>query len=84
MKSIYKLAGVSAIALSAFAFVAAPESAAAATLRNHPGGAYCLQNRMGGSGNCSFKTLQQCQDSASGNAGGQCFVNVFHRDASSL
>ena len=82
MKSIYKLAGVSAIALSAFAFVATPGSAAAATLRNHPGGAYCLQTR-GEDGNCSFQTLQQCQASAWG-VGGECVVNVFHRDASSL
>ena len=82
MKSIYILAGVSAIAFSAFAFVAAPESAAAATLRNHPGGAYCLQTR-GEDGNCSFQTLRQCQESASG-VGGECVVNVFHRDDSSL
>jgi hypothetical protein len=82
MKSIYKLAAVSAV-FSALAFIAAPGSAEAAAFENHPGGAYCLEGDHYGSGDCSFKTYDQCEASASGTTG-ECMANVFDRDDSSL
>lgn len=81
MNIIYKTAAASAVALSAFAFVAMAGSAAEAAPARHPG-SYCLEDNHGGS-DCSFKTYAQCQASASG-TDAECFVNVFRRDDSDI
>ena len=85
MKTILKLAAVSAVVLPALTFIAGTGSAAVAKPASHPGGAYCLSYNRGGDqqGDCSFKTYAQCQASASG-LNAECYANVFNRDDSDL
>lgn len=81
MNVISKVAAASAVALSAFSFVAMTGSAATAAPVTHTG-KYCLEpNHAGGDGDCSFATYAQCQESASG-IGAECYANVFRRDDS--
>lgn len=79
MKTILKLAAVSAVVFPAFAFIAGTHPAVEAEPA-HPGGAYCLEYNGGGD-DCSFKTFAQCKASASGIAA-ECYANVFGRDDS--
>lgn len=79
MKTILKLAAVSAVALSAFGFIPWRDSAVDVP-PPEPGGAYCLEYHGGGD-DCSFKTYAQCEASASGTAA-ECEANVFGRDDS--
>jgi len=79
MKTILKLAAVSAVVFPAFAFIAGTDSTAGAASA-YPGGAYCLEYNGGGD-DCSFKTYAQCEASASGIAA-ECYANVFGRDDS--
>ncbi len=80
MYKIYKAGLASAVALSALAFVVMAGSPAEAAPQKHPGSNYCLEYNTGGN-DCSFKTYEECQESASG-LNAECFSNVFHRDDS--
>jgi Protein of unknown function (DUF3551) len=77
MKTIHKLATASAVAFSAFAFVALAGSAAQAGPITPPG-RYCLQYDVGGT-NCGFTSYAQCEATASG-GGAECYGNTVEDD----
>lgn len=74
MKTARKIAAISAIALSALAFVAI-ESAPAAAASPSRSDSYCLTYERGVSV-CQYTTFAQCEATASG-IGGQCDLNYF-------
>jgi Protein of unknown function (DUF3551) len=77
MKTIHKLATASAVAFSAFAFVALTGSAAQAGPITPPG-KYCLTYDLGGS-DCSFTSYAECQATASGE-GAECYGDTVRDD----
>jgi hypothetical protein len=77
MKTIHKLATASAVAFSAFAFVALTGSAAQAGPITPPG-KYCLQFDTGGT-DCGFTSYAQCQASASGQDA-ECYGDTVRDD----
>jgi hypothetical protein len=77
MKTIHKLATASAVAFSAFAFVALTGSAAQAGPITPPG-RYCLQFDEGGT-DCSFTSYAQCEASASGQDA-ECYGDTVRDD----
>jgi Protein of unknown function (DUF3551) len=77
MKTIHKLATASAVAFSAFAFVALAGSAAQAGPIT-PSGKYCMTYDHGGS-DCSFTSYAQCQASASGEDA-ECYGDTVRDD----
>ena len=77
MKVIHKLAAVSAVACSAFAFVTLTGSAAQAGPITPPG-KYCMLYDLGGT-DCSFTSYAQCEATASGEAA-QCYGNTARDD----
>jgi len=74
MKTIGKIATASAVAFSAFAFAAAPASAARVGRAIIPQHQYCLSYDWGGS-DCSFTSYGRCEATASGQ-GAECFGNT--------
>jgi hypothetical protein len=78
MKTIATLAMSSAIALSALAFLAAPEAAKAGPIV--PPGRYCLSYDHGGT-DCSFTNYAQCEATASG-IDAECFGSSFRDEHS--
>ena len=77
MKTVYKLATASAVAFSAFAFVALAGSAAQAGPITPPG-RYCLQYDVGGT-DCGFTSYAQCEATASGQDA-ECYGNTVRDD----
>jgi hypothetical protein len=77
MKTIHKLATASAVAFSAFAFVAFAGSAAQAGPITPPG-RYCLQYDEGGT-DCGFASYAQCEATASGQ-GAECYGDTVRDD----
>jgi hypothetical protein len=77
MTTVHKLATASAVAFSAFAFVALPGSAAQAGPITPPG-KYCMLYDLGGS-DCSFTSYAQCQATASGEAA-ECYGDTVRDD----
>jgi hypothetical protein len=77
MKTIHKLAKASAVAFSAFAFVALVGSAAQAGPITPPG-KYCMLYTLGGT-DCSFTSYAECQATASGEAA-ECYGDTVHDD----
>ncbi|MEA2942742.1 MAG: hypothetical protein QOD09_3271 [Bradyrhizobium sp.] len=77
MTTGHKLATASAVAFSAFAFVALTGSAAQAGPITRPG-TYCMQYTLGGT-DCSFKSYAQCEATASGEAA-ECYGNTVRDD----
>jgi hypothetical protein len=77
MKTVHKFAMASAVAFSAFAFVALAGSAAQAGPITPPG-KYCLQYDVGGT-DCSFTSYAQCEATASGGFG-ECYGNTVEGD----
>jgi len=77
MKAIHKLAAVSAVAFSAFAFVTLTGTDAQAGPITPPG-KYCLQYDLGGT-DCSFTSYAQCEATASANAA-VCYGNTPRDD----
>ena len=77
MKTAHKWATASAVAFSAFAFVALAGSAAQAGPITPPG-KYCLQYDYGGT-DCSFTSYAECQATASGEAA-ECYGNTVRDD----
>ncbi len=75
MKTVHKLA--TAVAFSAFAFVALAGSAAQAGPITSPG-KYCMQYTLGGT-DCSFTSYAQCEATASGEAA-ECYGNTARDD----
>jgi hypothetical protein len=73
MKSISKMMTASAVALSAFAFVAMAAPAAYA-------GEFCNTNTSGMRG-CGYSSLEQCQASNAG-VGGNCARDPYYNNAS--
>ena len=73
MTTIHKLAPASAVALSAFAFVALAGTAAQAGPITPPG-KYCMLYDLGGT-DCSFTSYAQCEATASGEAA-ECYGNT--------
>jgi hypothetical protein len=76
MKTIQKLAAASAVAFSAFVFVALAGSAAQAAPITPPG-KYCLQYDLGGS-DCSFTSYAECQ--ATAGEGAECYGDTVRDD----
>ena len=74
MKTVHKLAMASAVAFSAFAFVALAGSAAQAGPIT-PHGRYCMLYTLGGT-DCSFTSYAQCEATASGEAA-ECYGNTI-------
>jgi hypothetical protein len=76
MKTMFKMAAMSAVVFSTFAIVGTAGSGAAmaADLDGAPNDAYCLSNTESGSW-CGYSTFSQCEESASG-TGGDCVANV--------
>jgi uncharacterized protein DUF3551 len=76
MKTMFKMAAMSAVVFSTFALVGTVGSGAAmaAELDGAPNDAYCLSNTESGSW-CGYSTFSQCEQSASG-TGGDCVGNV--------
>jgi hypothetical protein len=79
MKNISMIAVASAAALSALAFIAAPETAKAGPIV--PPGHYCMTYDEGGS-DCSFTSYAQCQAAASG-IDGECYGDTLRDDQAS-
>jgi hypothetical protein len=77
MKTVHKWATASAVALSAFAFVALAGSAAEAGPITPPG-KYCMQYTLGGT-DCSFTSYAECQATASGEAA-ECYGDTVRDD----
>jgi Protein of unknown function (DUF3551) len=77
MKTTHKLATASAVAFSAFAFVAMAGSAAQAGPITPPG-KYCLLYDLGGT-DCSFTSYAQCQATAAG-GGAECYGDTVRDD----
>jgi hypothetical protein len=77
MKTVHKLAAASAVAFSAFAFVALAGSAAQAGPITPPG-RYCMQYTLGGT-DCSFTSYAECQATASGEAA-ECYGDTVRDD----
>jgi hypothetical protein len=77
MKTVHKLATASAVAFSAFAFVALTGSAAQAGPITPPG-KYCMLYDLGGT-DCSFTSYAQCEATASGEAA-MCYGNTVRDD----
>jgi hypothetical protein len=77
MKTVHKFAMASAVAFSAFAFVALAGSAAQAGPITPPG-KYCLQYDVGGT-DCSFTSYAQCEATAAG-GGAECYGNTARDD----
>jgi Protein of unknown function (DUF3551) len=77
MKTVHKLATASAVAFSAFAFVALAASAAQAGPITRPG-TYCMQYTLGGT-DCSFTSYAQCEATASGQ-GAECYGDTVRDD----
>ena len=77
MRAIHKVAMASAVAFSAFAFVAMTGSAAQAGPIAPPGHD-CLQYDLGGT-DCSFTSYAQCQATASGEAA-ECYGQAVRGD----
>jgi hypothetical protein len=77
MKTVHRFATASAVAFSAFAFVALPGSAAQAAPITPPG-KYCLQYDEGGT-DCSFTSYAQCQATASGQDA-ECYGDTVSDD----
>jgi hypothetical protein len=77
MKTAHKLATASAVAFSAFAFVASAGSAAQAGPITPPG-KYCMLFALGGT-DCSFTSYAQCEATASGQAA-ECYGNTVRDD----
>jgi hypothetical protein len=77
MKTVHKLAMASAVAFSAFAFVALAGSAAQAGPIT-PAGKYCLLYALGGT-DCNFTSYAQCEATASGQAA-ECYGNTVRDD----
>jgi hypothetical protein len=76
MKTVHKFAMASAIAFSAFAFVALGSAAQAGPIT--PPGKYCLQYDYGGT-DCSFTSYAECQATASGQ-GAECYGDTVRDD----
>jgi Spy/CpxP family protein refolding chaperone len=76
MKTVHKFAMASAVAFSAFAFVALVSAAQAAPIT--PPGKYCLQFDEGGT-DCSFTSYAECQATASGQ-GAECYGDTIRDD----
>ena len=79
MKNISMIAVVSAAALSALAFIAAPETANAGPIV--PPGHYCMTYDIGGS-DCSFTSYTECQAAASG-IDAECYGDTVRDDRAS-
>jgi hypothetical protein len=77
MKTAHKFAAASAVAFSAFAFVALAGSAAQAGPITPPG-RYCMLFDLGGT-DCSFTSYAQCEATASGQAA-ECYGNTIRDD----
>ena len=77
MTTVHKLATASAVAFSAFAFVALAGSAAQAGPITPPG-KYCLQYDYGGT-DCSFTSYAECEATASGEPA-ECYGNTVRDD----
>ena len=77
MKTVHKLVTASAVAFSAFAFVALAGSAAQAGPITPPG-RYCLQYDEGGT-DCGFTSYAQCEATASGQ-GAECYGDTVRDD----
>ena len=77
MKTAHKWATASAVAFSAFAFVALTGSAAQAGPITPPG-KYCMLLTLGGT-DCSFTSYAQCEATASGQAA-ECYGNTVRDD----
>jgi hypothetical protein len=77
MKTAHKWATASAVAFSAFAFVALAGSAAQAGPITPPG-KYCMLFALGGT-DCSFTSYAQCEATASGEAA-ECYGNTVRDD----
>jgi hypothetical protein len=77
MKTVRKLATASAVAFSAFAFVALAGSAAQAGPITPPG-RYCMQYTLGGT-DCSFTSYAECQATAAGEAA-ECYGDTVRDD----
>jgi Protein of unknown function (DUF3551) len=80
MKTMFKMAAMSAVVFSTFAIVgmAGSGTAMAAELDGAPNDAYCLSNTASGSW-CGYSTFSQCEESASG-TGGDCVANVTRNE----
>ena len=80
MKTMFKMAAMSAVMFSTFAIVGTIElsAAMAAVLDGAPNAAYCLSNTESGSW-CGYSTFSQCEESASG-TGGDCVANVSREE----
>jgi hypothetical protein len=79
MKTISMIATASAVALSALAFAAAPETANAGPIV--PPGHYCMTYDEGGS-DCSFTSYAECLAAASG-IDGECYGDTLRDDQAS-
>jgi hypothetical protein len=77
MKTVHKFATASAVAFSAFAFVALAGSAAQAAPITPPG-RYCMQYTLGGT-DCSFTSYAECEATAAGGSG-ECYGNTARDD----
>jgi hypothetical protein len=77
MKTVHKFAMASAVAFSAFAFVALAGSAAQAGPITSPG-KYCLQYDEGGT-DCGFTSYAQCEATAAG-GGSECYGDTVRDD----
>ncbi|MHB8269682.1 DUF3551 domain-containing protein [Bradyrhizobium sp.] len=77
MTTGHKLATASAVAFSAFAFVAFAGSTAQAGPITPPG-KYCMQYTLGGT-DCSFTSYAECQATASGEAA-ECYGDTVRDD----
>jgi len=77
MKMVHKFAMASAVAFSAFAFVALAGSTAQAGPITPPG-KYCMLLTLGGT-DCSFTSYAQCEATASGQAA-ECYGNTARDD----
>ncbi len=76
MKTISMMPMALAIAFSALAFTAMPQSAEAGPIA--PAGHYSLLYDLGGT-DCSFTSYAQCETTASG-MGAECYRNSFRDD----
>ena len=76
MKTVHKLAMASAVALSAFAFVALTGAAQAGPITPH--GRYCMLYTLGGT-DCSVTSYAQCEATATGEAA-ECYGNTVRDD----
>jgi hypothetical protein len=77
MKTVHKLVTASAVAFSAFAFIALAGSAAQAGPITPPG-RYCMQYTLGGT-DCSFTSYAECEATAAGEAA-ECYGNTVRDD----